>query len=66
MWSSPGMTTTAARAAWVAGNVHRNAQDLFQPMRLGASFYLGVAIPAMLDHAPPHPQEGASLSTAGR
>ncbi|MBM4089544.1 MAG: DEAD/DEAH box helicase, partial [Planctomycetes bacterium] len=39
------------------GEREPNARDLFQPMRLGASFYLGVAIPAMLDHAPPHPQE---------
>jgi DEAD/DEAH box helicase domain-containing protein len=45
------------------------AQDLFRPVRLGAPFYLGVAIPAMLEHAPPHaaqrgqPFEGRQMIT---
>lgn len=41
-------------------------QDLFRPLRLGAPFYLGVAIPAMLEHTPAHRDAPSSKPFGGR
>ena len=47
------------------GSRESGQRALFWPMRAGAPFYLGVAIPALLAHAPPH-RDGASKPFGGR
>ncbi|QDT70358.1 putative ATP-dependent helicase Lhr [Planctomycetes bacterium MalM25] len=38
----------------------------FTPFRVGAPFYLGIAVPALLGHTPPKPDQEAELPFGGR
>ncbi len=45
---------------------HRESRQILRPLRLGANFYLGVAMPTLLERLPEHDTEPASLPLRGR
>lgn len=47
-------------------SVHRPSRSIFRPLRLGAPFYLGAAIPTMLEQVPVHGRGSSSLPMNGR
>ena len=48
------------------GTNEQIAQEVFRPVRLGAPFYLQVAVPTLLEHSPPETGDNERRASGGR
>lgn len=58
--------TTNVHRCVTCGEKASAARMLFQPIRVGAPFYLGIAMPTMLSHTPPHKDKSIRKPYEGR